>query len=78
MYYLIKLTLSDDADVDLVYKLVEEKKFYPNEEELLLVKGWIIYNLEDIMTGHISGLAVFRPNIRLINKQMKIYKIIHL
>ena len=57
----------DDPDVTKIASLLAESGFFPNLEELELIKGWIIFNMQDILTFHLQPLAQFRAFIRYIS-----------
>ena len=64
MTWLLILSSRDDPDISLLQQLMEKNLFFPDTTELKILKSWIMYNIKDIATAHVSNLFRFRPSVR--------------
>ena len=51
-------------DTSKIGQLLSNSGFLPSKEDLDLIKGWIMFNIEDILTLHLPELAQFRAHVR--------------
>ena len=62
--YPLSILYRDTPDTSKITSLLAQSGFFPSEKDLQLIKGWVIFNMEDILTYHIESLVHFRSSVR--------------
>lgn len=60
----------DEPNIELIGKMVDEDLFFPSSKELKVLKDWVVFEMEDILTYHDEDFRQFRGLVRSVQFYM--------